>query len=162
VKYVLGCVPKVAAVEVYVAISGSWWCDYEVVRTGGVGGIYTGVARSLQAAGGGVPGLAGHRPTVRVQGDVLRFMANSAERPRATWTLLLAFWWHARKARSATVRAFEMTAHGIHAALAPSCVLRVQHQRYGGPGVPLVVATKGTLLGTGESWRADDFAAEPW
>jgi len=68
----------------------------------------------------------------------------------------------ARKARSATVRAFEMTAHGIHAALAPSCVLRVQHQRYGGPGVPLVVASKVTLLGTGESWRADDFATEPW
>jgi hypothetical protein len=93
-------------------------------------------------------------------------MADPAERPHATWPLLFFFWWPALANRwrdhGAPVRAFELTAHGLREALAAGRVLRVQHQRVGGPGFEAVNVSRVTVLDVGKSWRADAFATEAW
>jgi hypothetical protein len=108
---------------------------------------------NLQSSRGELPGLAGLRPTVRVEGDRLRVDSDPAERPPAAWTEWLTLVvpplhdrWLDRCHRRAQVRAFEFDIPGLGARLREGLVLRVRFEING-------VIEAWLCEGADERWR---------
>ena len=130
------------------AISTRYQFDYEVILHPDCDGVYTGIAQSLQAKAGSLPGLAGRHPRVTVALDALLVEASEAEAPPNAFLRLWEFIpvlrgrYLARYARSAAVRAFSLPLPSAKAWLAPGTRIRLTHSLLAPLGQPMVASTR--------------------
>jgi hypothetical protein len=129
------------------AIVGSQ-CDYEATLACAAGNVLEGLAKSRLGVQDGRPALTGARPTIRVDGDVVRVASDPGDGPWSGWRglPLIGPWCHLTF-RKAEVRGFELIVPGIGAALRSGYLVRLQLHRYGGgPGFEVVERAAVTLL----------------
>jgi hypothetical protein len=155
-----------------VAVPASECFDYEVTLTRGPDGCFEGIAVSRQTVDGGLPGMAGSRPRVRVAGETVRVESASPDEPLPRWTEWLVLWlpplhdrWVARRLRGAQVRAFELAVPGIAEHLQDDIALRLRHNALVGPGTTSKLGTEVTLTdrqGVVAVWTPEQPVRSSW
>jgi hypothetical protein len=153
------------------AIASNYGFDYEATLAPDEDGLYSGVARSLQAEAGSLPGLAGRSPRITVAGEAIRVDSHPSEAPPAAgWRWLelvpgLAGLALDRRLRSAAVRSFTVALPGLTARLRPGTRLRLTQTFRGGLGQAPVTEVR-VLLVTPEGERLEravsGIDADPW
>jgi hypothetical protein len=148
------------------AIVGSR-CDYEATLAAPAGSALEGQAKSRLSVQDRRPALAGNRPTISVDGDVVRVESDPHDAPWPGWRRLPAIGPFCHLTfRKAELRGFELIVPGIGAVVRAGYVGRLQLDRHGGgPGFEVVQRAAVTLLDGSEPvgrWVVNSMKLVDW